>query len=1136
MADTTQRPVIFLAFANDRDDSICYLRNLPIETRRLREVLEPAEQAGLCEVVVRTDCTASDIFKVFQDPRYRNRVAIFHYGGHANGYQLLLESAAGQSVAADAGGLAEFFGQQQGLHLVFLNGCSTQQQTEGLLDANVSVVIATSRAIDDTVATNFAHQFYQGLAGGATIHTAFYEAESAIRTDVGGNMRSVYRTFGARGPTDVRCESADQWMTIRSAYHEIEVEPQSENSDASRGLFFGSPINSAHRLEADRWPWNLSLRKGSEAADQWNLPEAVNDPLFGLPPLPELDLPESPYRHLNWFTHKEAEVFFGRGHQIRDLYDRLTASGTAPIVLFYGQSGVGKSSVLDAGLIPRLQLHYEVHYLRRGPGGLLETLQEAFIPGVQIESAWREKEQQTHKPLIVFLDQVEELYTRPLADVPDELNQLLKVVKAVFCDASHRPQGKLVLGFRKEWLAELESQLIAHELPRTKVFLEPLDRRGIVEVVRGPVRSVRLRERYGLSVEADLAEIIADDLLEDQGSAIAPTLQILLTKLWAKATETNYEHPLFSQNLYQQLKRDGILLRDFLNQQIAVFRQRYPEAVDSGLLLDILAFHTTPLGTANQRGIEELQQQYSHVEPVLLAILNQCEDLHLLTVTVSPQIATAKTTRLVHDTLAPIVREQFDQSDKPGQRARRILDVKFADRAPRDSRPEGLATAKSQPGSLLDDIDLKMVEDGAVGTRQWNEFERRLVDASRQARAVRKRWIKAGRYFAVAATVLIAVSAGFASWQWRIAADGRKNYLEQKNWGNNRVDYYQRNLRSIQRQVRSLAEEAGPQKDFTRVMAAIQSIVNEGLHDMVLPDGTKIQVVRVSFVTTRSMEETGEYGYRPNTKGPEFGYCDVTIPLIHRIGMLESPALGNVESPAHHVAPQTVQRSTNEDFRNQLESWSEGNTSRVLVFVHSWNTSFNDAVRRVAQIAHDIQFNGEVVLFSWCSRSSTTGYVEDVHQLDASSRAFDEMLDALSKVYADKDINLLGHGLGAQLVAKGCANWLEAATGRHLGEIVLLAADIDEDVFRQMLAPQLTRGARNVTSYVSANDTALQTVKQFSGHRRIGAEAVEFPGIDTIELADPDPGIMLRDLYQLLKGAPASERPLLRSGGHFILK
>ncbi len=272
-----RQPVIFLCFANDRDDTVGYLRNLPDEARRLRDVLEPAEKAGLCEVVLRQNSSAEDIFKVFQDSRYRNRIAIFHYGGHANGYQLLLESAAGQVAMADAGGFAAFLAQQRGVQLVFLNGCSTQSQTQGLLDAGISSVISTSRKIDDKVATDFAFQFYQGLAGGATIGTAYHEAEASIVTTKGRN---------------------------------------------TRGFYFGAKDKTASPGETDRLPWSLSIREGSEHSDQWNLPGAVGDPLYGLPQLPNQDLPESPYRHLNWFTRKDAEIFFGRGHQIRDLYDR----------------------------------------------------------------------------------------------------------------------------------------------------------------------------------------------------------------------------------------------------------------------------------------------------------------------------------------------------------------------------------------------------------------------------------------------------------------------------------------------------------------------------------------------------------------------------------------------------------------------------------------------------------------------------------------------------------------------------------------------------------------------------------------------------------------------------------------------
>ena len=386
-----------------------------------------------------------------------------------------------------------------------------------------------------------------------------------------------------------------------------------------------------------------------------------------------------------------------------------------------------------------------------------------------IQDAWRLKEEKLHKPLIVFLDQVEELFTRPIADRTNELEQLLKAAHAIFADPNSRPQGKLVLGFRKEWLAELEAQLATFELPRTKLFLESLDRRGIIEVVRGPTRSARLRERYGLTIEDGLAEIIADDLLEDRGSPIAPTLQILLTKMWAKATESNYERPNFSRDLYQQLKREGILLRDFLDQQIAAFRQRHPEVVNSGLLLDIIGLHTTPLGTADQCSVDELQNQYAHLGPILPAILDSCQDLYLLTVATSAQKDGAKTTRLAHDTLAPIVREQLDSSDKPGQRARRILDNRSVD------------WVGEKIGTPLDEADLKMVEDGEAGTYAWNATEQKLVNASRELRWRLRRIRKFLKIVGTIAVVAIVGLGGFGWWNFNQAETARKSlYLTNK--------------------------------------------------------------------------------------------------------------------------------------------------------------------------------------------------------------------------------------------------------------------------------------------------------------------------------------------------------------------
>ena len=64
------KPVIFLAFANDRVDNAAYLRNLPQELNGIRQALKPAVQAGLCEVVERANATISQILDVFQEEYY----------------------------------------------------------------------------------------------------------------------------------------------------------------------------------------------------------------------------------------------------------------------------------------------------------------------------------------------------------------------------------------------------------------------------------------------------------------------------------------------------------------------------------------------------------------------------------------------------------------------------------------------------------------------------------------------------------------------------------------------------------------------------------------------------------------------------------------------------------------------------------------------------------------------------------------------------------------------------------------------------------------------------------------------------------------------------------------------------------
>jgi formylglycine-generating enzyme required for sulfatase activity len=190
MVEPTTRPVIFLAFANSSERPLPYLGQ---ECNQLTAILEAAEKEGICELVVRPYATVVQILDTFEAAPYQGRMAVFHYAGHADSYRLLVQDAAGAPAFAHAGGLAAFLAHQQGLGLVFLNGCATQAQAQALLDAGVHVVIATSQAIVDRVATEFAVRFYTALARLDPIATAFAKAQAAVQTVHGDDRRSLYR-------------------------------------------------------------------------------------------------------------------------------------------------------------------------------------------------------------------------------------------------------------------------------------------------------------------------------------------------------------------------------------------------------------------------------------------------------------------------------------------------------------------------------------------------------------------------------------------------------------------------------------------------------------------------------------------------------------------------------------------------------------------------------------------------------------------------------------------------------------------------------------------------------------------------------------------------------------------------------
>lgn len=762
----SDKPAIFLAFAQDRVEGGAYLRNLPLELDGIRKAMQKARQAGLCEVVERSNTTVENILDVFQE--YQDRIAIFHYGGHADSYELLLESLTGEHAIAHSEGLVSFLARQKGLQLVFLNGCCSQQQAHDLIAAGLPAVIGTSQKIDDAVATSLSGRFYRGLAAGLTIDRAWAEAVDQVKVEKGtANLRALH------------------WKGQAEA--------------------------------GDRFPWEIYFRPGAEIVKEWNLPAAAHQPLFGLP-LPEgyyRRLPAAPYVWVKDFEKENAAIFFGRGEEIRKLHTQITA-GSQPILLFSGKAGVGKSSLLQAGLGPRLENDYTIKYVRcLSSQNLADTLTQALeevgsecgLPPVQssgreelrlklaelqqaltastgfarhvlenerqklmarsaetvaFADLWHRIEEKNGRPLLLVLDALEKNADgreHNETALVEHLRASLQLVQPVFAPTQAQPRGKLILSCREEFSLPVREALQALSLPFAEVFLRPLSREGIVEAVEGVTHHPATQSQFRLAIEksnnGNLPDLIADDLLESEESPLAPMLQIVLTELWQAAVNENAQAPRLTLRQYHELKQSGGLVGAFFKQQLEQLSNWEPGAVESGLVLDLLYQHLTPAGSAQSLRVAQLQKIYHGRQEMIGRLLGKCRDLYLLTE------VSLQGTSLAHALLAPVVIKEYSNSVKPGQQAARILHSRIEEFRAR------------QKDIWLNDTDLEMVEQGRAGMRQLDADEERLLQISRARKAQRERERKRNRVVRNVLAVCILLFALLAGWQWRVS---ERNY------------------------------------------------------------------------------------------------------------------------------------------------------------------------------------------------------------------------------------------------------------------------------------------------------------------------------------------------------------------------
>ncbi len=255
----------------------------------------------------------------------------------------------------------------------------------------------------------------------------------------------------------------------------------------------------------------------------------------------------------------------------------------------------------------------------------------------------------------------------------------------------------------------------------------------------------------------------------------------------------------------------------------------------------------------------------------------------------------------------------------------------------------------------------------------------------------------------------------------------------------------------------------------------------------------------------------------------ELGVCEIGVPQDHTMGHVETPSFFKfemTEDPSEHVRVKKVTTRTQEEFYADLHS-TVGRSPRkeIMVFVHGYNVSFTDAARRTAQIAYDLEFQGAPVFFSWPSQNGLLSYTVDENNVSwATPHLKHFLLDIARKSEADA-IHLIAHSMGNRALT-GALRELALEyrdDARFFNQVVLAAPDVDAEIFKRDIAPQITRTAERVTLYASSNDRALKASKRLhGGYPRAGESGkllVIAPGIETIDVSALDTSFLGHSYY-----------------------
>lgn len=330
---------------------------------------------------------------------------------------------------------------------------------------------------------------------------------------------------------------------------------------------------------------------------------------------------DSPYKFLDPYGIEDERFFFGRERETRTL---LADVLVGRLVVLFAKTGTGKTSLINAGVRPRLKhLGYRTVFVRvlQDPtrSAREEMAQVDWIPRLprrtlSCQLTWLARK--VEAPIVVFFDQFEEFFVYLMTDKPKKAHSFIKEIARLVRESS---DVHVVFSLREEFFVDLDA--FRDEIPTifhndSNLRLRWFDPEQAREAIVGPASKIGAEDRGDLD---ELANRITADLQE--GGRIEPArLQIVCSTLWREGQGEGMRAADYNrlgraaQIVARRLDEDVGGLSD---DQLRLFERLLPEL-------------RTRYGTKYLRGVEELAERLKSDPAVLHDLLERLKGARLL--------------------------------------------------------------------------------------------------------------------------------------------------------------------------------------------------------------------------------------------------------------------------------------------------------------------------------------------------------------------------------------------------------------------------------------------------------------------------------------------------------------------------